>query len=68
MKTNAEIYYEEKMKSPEYRANYVLAKEKAKLEFMMEKLIEIINDNSDKKVIIKQARTIEKHISKICLT
>ena len=68
MKTNAEIYFEEKMKNPEFRAYYALAREKTRLEFLVEKLIEDINENFDKKVILKQAKIIEKHISKISLT
>lgn len=40
MKTNAEIYFEEKMQNPEFRALYTLSKEKIILEFMLEKLIE----------------------------
>ena len=68
MKTNAEIYFDEKMKNPEFRAYYALAKEKTKLEFLIEKLIEDIVEENDKKVILRQAKKIEKHISKICLT
>jgi hypothetical protein len=68
MKTNAEIYFDEKMKNPEFRAFYALAREKTRLEFLMEKLIEYIIEDLDKKVILKQAKKIEKHISKICLT
>ncbi|MBM2816215.1 MAG: hypothetical protein HW421_2977 [Ignavibacteria bacterium] len=67
MKTNAEMYFDEKTKNPEFRAYYTLAREKTKLEFLIEKLIEDINEDHDKKVILKQARKIEKEISKICL-
>lgn len=67
MKTNAEVYFEEKMKNPEFRAHYALAREKSKLEFLIEKLIEDIVQDTDKKLVLKQAKKLEKHISKICL-
>ena len=67
MKTNAEIYFDEQMKDPEFRAYYSLAKEKVKLEFLIEKLTEDINNDYEKTKILKNARKFEKHISKICL-
>ncbi|MBM2817003.1 MAG: hypothetical protein HW421_3765 [Ignavibacteria bacterium] len=67
MKTNAEIYFDEKMKNPEFRAFYALAREKTNLECLIEKLIEDINADNDKKIILKQAKNLEKQISKICL-
>jgi hypothetical protein len=68
MKTNAEIYFDKKMKNPEFKVNYTLAREKTKLEFLIEKLIEDISKDNDKKVILRQAKIIEKHISKIFVT
>ncbi len=67
MKTNAEIYFEEQMKNPEFRVNYSFAREKFKLEFMLEKLIENINDDYEKPKLLKQAKKIEKYVSKIYL-
>ena len=67
MKTNAEIYFEKQMKNPEFRVNYSFAREKFKLEFMLEKLIENINNDFEKPKLLKQAKRIEKYVSKICL-
>lgn len=67
MKNNAEIYFEEQMKNPEFRVHYSFAREKYKLEFMLEKLIENINSDFEKTKLLKQAKKIEKYVSKICL-
>ena len=67
MKTNAEVYLEEKMKDPEFRAIYALSKEKVHIEFMLEKLIEDIDKDTDKKKIMRQARKIVNQVSKIGL-
>jgi len=67
MKTNAEIYFEEQMKDPEYRALYALTREKTHIKFMLELLIEDINKDIDKKKIVRQARKIVNQVSKIGL-
>ena len=64
MKTNAEVYLEEKMKDPEFRAIYALSKEKVHVKFMLEKLIEDIENDLDKKELVKEAREIVIYVTK----
>jgi len=67
MKTNAEIYLKVKMKDPEFRAQYALSKEKVHLEFVLEKLIEDINKDIDKNIIVKEVEEIVNYVNKIGL-
>jgi len=55
------------MKDPEYRALYTLTREKTHIKFMLEKLIEDIDKDTDKKKIMRQARKIVNQVSKIGL-
>jgi hypothetical protein len=64
-KTRHEIYLEKQMQDPEFRAYYIIAKEKAKLEFMLADLEENINTNFEKKFILKNVKSIGKYVSKI---
>ena len=62
-----EEYLEQQMKDPEFRAQYILAKEKAKLEIFMERLKEDIQKDTDKNIILKRLNSISKHIRHIAL-
>ena len=66
-KTIHDEYLEQQLLDPEFRANYVLAKEKIKLEFMLEDVMSQLNKDIDKKTIIKNLLKINKYISKIAL-
>lgn len=64
---NYEKYLSEQMLDPEFRVQYALAREKAKLEIYMEKLKEDINKDTDKKVLIKRLNHISKYIRHIAV-
>jgi len=64
-KTKYEEFVGKQMQDPEFRAYYILAKEKAKLEFMLADLQDTIKSNFNKKVILKRVRSIDNYISKI---
>jgi hypothetical protein len=66
-KTNYEKFVEKQMQDPEFRAYYILAKEKAKLEFLIADLQETIKTNFEKKTIMKSVRQIGKYVSTIGL-
>jgi hypothetical protein len=67
MKTNYEVYLEKQMQDPEFRAHYILAREKAKLEFMLSDLKETIQTNFEKKAILKSVRQIGRHVTRMGL-
>ncbi len=67
MKTKYEEYFGKQMENPEFRAYYILAKEKAKLEMMLEELKENITDNPDKKNILRGVSKIKRHVSRMSL-
>lgn len=66
-KTRHEKYLEEQMKDPEFRAYYILAQEKAKLEIMLADLQDTVNNNFEKKAILKSVKNIGKHVVQIGL-
>ena len=67
MKTRHEEYLEKQMEDPEFRAYYILAQEKTKLEFMLADLKDTINTNFEKKAILKSVNSIGKYITQIGL-
>ena len=66
-KTRHEEYVEKQMQDPEFRAYYILAKEKAKLEFLLADLQDTINSNFNKNIILKSVRNIVRQVAKIVL-
>ena len=60
-------YLEKQMNDPEFRAYYTLAKEKVRIEFMLEDLLQQLKQDIDKKTIIKNVRKINSYITKIAL-
>ena len=60
-------YMAEQMKDPQITANYTLSKEKAHLEFSIERLKESIENDADKKSIIRDLNKITKYIKHIAL-
>lgn len=67
IKTNHDEYLEQQLLNPEFRAYYVLAREKTRIEFMLEDLLAQLKQDIDKKVIMKNVRKINTYISKIAL-
>ena len=66
-KTIHDEYLEQQMLNPEFRAYYALAREKTKIEFMIEDLLLQLKQDIDKKIIIKNVKKLNKYISKITL-
>ena len=66
-KTIHDEYLEQQMQNPEFRAYYALAREKTKIEFMIEDLLLQLKQDIDKKIIIKNVKKLNKYISKIAL-
>ena len=66
-KTIHDEYLEEQMQNPEFRAYYALAREKTRIEFMLEDLLLQLKQDIDKQIIIKNVRKINSYISKIAL-
>jgi hypothetical protein len=67
MKTIHDEYLAQQMQNPEFRAYYALAREKTRIEFMLEDLLLQLKQDTDKKTIIKNVRKINSYISKIAL-
>jgi hypothetical protein len=66
-RTNYEKYRDELLSNPEYKARYVLAREKIKLEMMLETLrLQIIEEKS-RKSILSQITKITNRVSRIYL-
>lgn len=66
-KTIHDEYLEEQMQNPEFKAYYVLAREKIKIELMLEDLLVQLKQDIDKKTIIKSVRKINSYVAKIAL-
>lgn len=66
-KTIHDEYLEEQLQNPEFRAYYALAREKARIEFMLEDLLTQLKQDTDKKIIMKNVRKINSYISKIAM-
>ena len=66
-KTNLEEYSDMKMENPEFRAKYIIARERIHLEMMLEKLKEDIEKEEDKKVLLKDINLINKHILQMAI-
>jgi len=64
---NYQEYLEEQLKDPEFAAYYALSKEKFRLEISLEKLKENIQQEVDKKVIIRNLNRITKYVKHIAL-
>jgi len=54
MKTRYEQYVEKQMEDPEFRAYYILSREKTKLEFMLADLEQEIDTNFEKNKFKKE--------------
>lgn len=66
-KNNYEIYLEQQLEDPEFAALYALSKEKVQLEIYLEKLKENIQQEVDKRIIIRNLNKITKFVRHIAL-
>lgn len=64
---NYQEYIDKQMLDPEFAVQYALAKEKIKLEIYLEKLKENIEQEADKKVLIRNLNKITKYVKHIAL-
>ena len=62
MQTKYEIYFEKQMQNPEFRANYIIAKQNAEIQIMLEEIKEELNLNYDKDKILSNIDKIESFI------
>ncbi len=67
MKTNYEELLENKLLDPEFRVQYLLAKEKFDLELMIDSIRESIKLKKSANTIMRRVNTLSKHIHKISL-
>lgn len=66
-KNNYQEYLDKQMLDPEFAVQYALAKEKIKLEIYLEKLKENIEQDADKKVLIRNLNKITRFVKHIAL-
>lgn len=66
-KNNYQEYLDKQMLDPEFAVQYALAKEKIKLEIYLEKLKENIEQEADKKVLIRNLNKITRFVKHIAL-
>jgi hypothetical protein len=66
-KNNYQEYLDKQLKDPEFAALYALSKEKIHLEIFLEKLKENIQQEADKRLIIRNLNKITKYIRQIAL-
>jgi hypothetical protein len=64
---NYQMYLEKQLQDPEFAALYALSKEKIRLEIYLEKLKENIQQEVDKRIIIRDLNKITKYIRHIAL-
>ena len=66
-KNNYQEYLDKQLQDPEFAALYTLSKEKIRLEIYLEKLKENINQDVDKRVIIRNLNKITKYVRHIAM-
>ena len=65
--TRHEQYLAKQLEDPEFRARYALAREKVRLEMMLETLREHIEMQVDRKTLLSDVRKISKHLQKVAV-
>ena len=65
--TNHEKYRDELLLNPEYKAKYILSREKIKLEMMLETLRTQVIEEKSRKSILGQITKISNRVSQIYL-
>ncbi|OGU18095.1 MAG: hypothetical protein A2X61_02950 [Ignavibacteria bacterium GWB2_35_12] len=66
-KTNYEEYRDKMLDNPEFKAMYILAKEKLQMELMIDSIKESILQKKDEKIIMRHLNKLSRHIGKIAL-
>jgi hypothetical protein len=66
-KNNYQNYLDNQLQDPEFAALYALSKEKIRLEIYLEKLKENIQQEVDKRIIIRNLNKITKYVQHIAL-
>lgn len=67
MKSEIEIYKEEKMSDPAFRANYILAKEKLNIELMIDAIDDAFENNDSHITMRRRINKLRKHIAALSL-
>lgn len=67
METNFEKYRNEMMENPEFRAYYVLAKEKLNMELMIDSIEDAIDNNQSQLTMKRRVSKLKKYIAAISL-
>ena len=66
-KNNYQEYIDKQLQDPEFAALYALSSEKIRLKIFLEKLKENIEQEIDKRVIIRNLNRITKYVRQIAL-
>ena len=67
MKSEIEIYKDEKMADPVFRAKYILAKEKLNIELMIDDIDNAIEKNDSHQTMKRRVNKLRKHIAALTL-
>ena len=67
METNFEKYRNEMMQNPEFKAYYVLAKEKLNMELMLDSIEDAIDKNQSQLTMKRRVSKLKKYIAAISL-
>ncbi len=62
-----ERYLAKQLENPEFRAKYALAREKVRLEMMLETLRGHIEMQVDRKTLLSDVRKISRHLQKVAV-
>ena len=67
MKSEIELYFEEKMADPVFNAKYVLAKEKLNIELMIDDIYDAFKNQGSQNTIRRRINKLRKHIAALSL-
>ncbi|MGA2296834.1 MAG: hypothetical protein ABSG15_04710 [FCB group bacterium] len=67
MKSDIEIYKEEKMADPVFKAKYILAKEKLNIELMIDAIDDAYEKNDSHFTMKRRINKLRKHIATLSL-
>jgi hypothetical protein len=67
MKSEIELYQEEKMADPVFRAKYILAKEKLNIELLIDSIDEAYKKNDSHYTFTRRINKLRKHIATLSL-
>lgn len=67
MKSEIEIYKEEKMADPVFMAKYLLAKEKLNIELMIDEIDDAFEKNDSHSTMKRRINKLRKHIAALSL-